>query len=344
MRFCTFRVPDGRVRAGWLQDDTLVVDMHVVSQGQLPPTMMEFLKDAEANLKMARALADSLQGSLSGNMSSQASSDGHGTGQNGVYLLPEIQLLPPLPRPSSIRDFYAFEAHVKTARKNRGLEMVPQWYEFPAFYFSNHQAVLGPEAQVDIPPGCRWFDYELEIACVIGREGQNIPSEEAHAYIFAYTIMNDWSARDVQREEMKVGLGPAKGKDFATSLGPWLVTPDELERFGASRDEDTDSPLNVGEEVTSRFGKRYNLSMTASVNGMVLSRGNYRDVYFAFEEMIAHASRGVTLYPGDVIGSGTVGTGCILELGPTVHRWLEPGDVVELHIDGLGTLRNTVKG
>ena len=348
MRFCTFRDLKGGIRAGWLQDDVWVVDMHVVSEGQLPQTMMEFLSDSDANLKraqqMTRTVADGVQRLRSRGLSPEAMGDSDMRAHQGIYPLSEVKLLAPIPRPSSVRDFYAFEAHVKTARNNRGLEMVPEWYDFPVFYFSNHQAVVGPEEQVEIPPGCQWFDYELEIACVIGREGRNIAPEEAQSYIFGYTIMNDWSARDLQREEMKVGLGPAKGKDFATSLGPWLVTVDEMESFEGPEDEDRHRTLHVGEGNTSGSFKRYNLSMSASVNGTVLSRGNYQDVHFPFEEMIARASRGVTLYPGDVIGSGTVGTGCILELGPAVHRWLEAGDIVELQIDGLGTLRNTVKG
>lgn len=160
------------------------------------------------------------------------------------------------------------------------------------------------------------------MACVIGKQGRDIQAEEADAYIFGYCIMNDWSARDLQREEVKVGLGPAKGKDFATSLGPYLVTKDELERY--------------------RSGGRHELEMTARVNGVELSRGNMRDLYYTFGDMIARASADATLYPGDIIGSGTVGTGCLLELGPEAHRWLESGDVVELEVTGLGLLRNTI--
>ncbi|HEU4962885.1 MAG TPA: fumarylacetoacetate hydrolase family protein [Bacilli bacterium] len=234
----------------------------------------------------------------------------------------ETELLSPLPQPRSFRDFYAFEEHVKTARGRRGLEMVPQWYEFPVFYFSNHNAFLGPDAELERPAYTQWLDYELEVACVIGKTGRNVKPEEAHEYIAGFTVLNDWSARDVQREEVKVGLGPAKGKDFATSMGPYLLTLDELEDV--------------------RDGDRWKLEMTASVNGRELSRGNFGAIYFSFGELIARASDGVTLRPGEVIGSGTVGTGCILELGTEVHRWLEPGDVVELSIERLGVLRNKV--
>ncbi|MCL6487378.1 MAG: fumarylacetoacetate hydrolase family protein [Alicyclobacillus mali] len=310
MKFVTFVAPAGEPRAGWLQGDALVVDMYAVSGGVLPQCMMAFLADAEANLERARELSARLEG------------DPGFANRPGVYDRAAVRLLAPLPRPASVRDFYAFEAHVKTARARRGLEMVPQWYEFPVFYFSNHQAVVGPDAEVEVPPRCEAFDYELELACVIGRKGRDIAATDAASYIFGYCILNDWSARDIQREEVKVGLGPAKGKDFATSLGPWLVTPDELEPY--------------------RMGDRYNLEMTAAVNGRVLSRGNYRDIYYPMASLVEHAARGTTLYPGDVIGTGTVGTGCILELGPETHRWLQPGDEIVLEVTGLGTLRNTV--
>jgi fumarylacetoacetate (FAA) hydrolase len=242
--------------------------------------------------------------------------------KKGVYHLGEVVLKAPLPRPTSVRDFYAFLEHVKTARGKRGLDVVPEWFEIPVFYFSNHLAIKGPDERIERPPNCKWLDYELEIACIIGKAGININTAEAEDYILGYCIMNDWSARDLQAQEMKVGLGPAKGKDFATSLGPFIVTKDELEQY--------------------REGDRYNLEMLAKVNGQTLSRGNFKDIYYSFNEMIERASSGVMLYPGDVIGSGTVGTGCILELGKEVHRWLEPGDVVELEITGLGSLKNEI--
>jgi 2-keto-4-pentenoate hydratase/2-oxohepta-3-ene-1,7-dioic acid hydratase in catechol pathway len=235
----------------------------------------------------------------------------------------EIKLLAPLPNPTSLRDFYAFEAHVQQSRARRGLEMIPEWYDAPAFYFSNHQAICGPDEQVVCPPHTQWLDFELEVAAIIGREGRDIRLADAGNHIAGYTIMNDWSARDTQRQEMKVGLGPAKGKDFATSLGPWLVTPGEVE--------------------DRRDGKGYSLSMVALRNGDEISRASWASIYFSFEEMIARASEAVTLYPGDIIGSGTVGSGCILERGPeAVGGWLQPGDRVELEIERLGVLRNVV--
>ena len=237
--------------------------------------------------------------------------------------LDEVLLRPPVRPITSFRDFYAFEDHVKAARARRGLEMVPQWYAAPAFYFSNHQTIIGHNVPVVPPAHGQWLDFELEIGCVIGRPGRDIAVERAGQHILGYTVLNDWSLRDVQRQEMKVGLGPAKGKDFTTSLGPWLITPDELE--------------------DRRAGKGYDLWMKASVNGRQLSEGNWRDIHFSFEEMVARASQGVDLHPGDLLGSGTVGTGCILELGEEeAGGWLKPGDIVELEVERLGLLRNQV--
>lgn len=241
--------------------------------------------------------------------------------------LSEVELLAPID-PPSFRDFYAFEAHVRNARKRRGLEMVPEWYEIPVFYFSNTASIVGPNAPVRKPPNTRELDYELEIAVVIGREGRDIPVSVADDYIAAFTILNDWSARDIQRQEMKVGLGPAKGKDFATSVGPFLVTPDELEPHALPDRE---------------RGQRYDLTMTATVNGREYSRGNARDMHWTFAELIAHASRNARLRPGDLIGSGTVGTGCITEFPDDTFPWLQPGDEVTLEIEGLGRLTNRVE-
>ncbi len=299
MKFVTFRLPSQEMRAGWLEGDQ-VIDMNIASGGVLPSTMLAFLEKADEHLEIVRRIQKPT---------------------SGIYPLEHVKLCAALPNPSSIRDFYAFEQHVKTARGRRGLDVVPEWYDIAVFYFTNHRAVIGPEHVVIGPKNTKKLDYELEIACVIGKEGRDIPREQAEEYIFGYCIMNDWSARDLQAKEMKVGLGPAKGKDFATSLGAYLVTKDELDTY--------------------RLQDRYNLEMTARVNGNLLSKGNFQDIYYTFAEMIERASENVTLYPGDVIGSGTVGTGCILELG--TEQWLQDGDVVELEITGLGTLRNIVK-
>ena len=236
-------------------------------------------------------------------------------------------LLPPV-EPPSFRDFYAFEQHVQSARRNRGLDMVPEWYDAPAFYFSNIAGIVGPNVPVRKPPESSELDYELEIAVIMGKPGRDIPVAEADTYIAGFTICNDWSLRDIQRQEMKVGLGPAKGKDFATSIGPYLVTPDEL----------ADHLL----PDTSR-GKRYDLTMTAHVNGQEYSRGNLRDMHWTFAELIAHASRNTVLRPGDLIGSGTVGTGCITEFPRGTYPWLQPGDNVRLEIERLGILENRIE-
>ncbi|HYQ89362.1 MAG TPA: fumarylacetoacetate hydrolase family protein [Candidatus Binatia bacterium] len=233
-----------------------------------------------------------------------------------------ITLHPPVSRPPTVRDFYAFEAHVRNARARRGLEVPPEWYEFPAFYFSNPGSLVGDQAVVPRPEWAQALDYELEIACIVGVRARNVPADKWRSVVAGFTILNDWSARDVQRKEMAIGLGPAKGKDFATSLGPALVTMDELEG--------------------KRSGDQYDLSMEARVNGATLSRGNAKDMHFTFGQMIARASQDVYLFPGDVIGSGTVGTGCILELGTEVHPWLESGDEVTLEIERLGTLTNKI--
>jgi fumarylacetoacetate (FAA) hydrolase len=236
----------------------------------------------------------------------------------------KIRLCAPLPRPPSLRDFYAFEKHVAQAFANRGRPVPGEWYDFPVFYFSNPGSLCGPDDPIAPPPGSKALDYELEVACVIGCGGQDIVADQAEAHIFGYSILNDWSARDLQRAEMSVGLGPAKGKDFATSLGPWLVTPDELE------------------EVAEGRPGVYRLTMTARLNGVERSRGNLADLHYSFGEMIARASSGTELFPGDVVGSGTVGTGCLLELTGGQGPWLQPGDEVELEVEKLGVLRNRV--
>jgi fumarylacetoacetate (FAA) hydrolase len=225
--------------------------------------------------------------------------------EHDEYALEDVRLLPPVPRPPSVRDFYAFEEHVRNAARVTGRPGVPdEWYELPVFYFSNPAAIYGPDDEIAYPAGSEELDYELEVAAVIGAGGE----------IAGFTVMNDWSARDLQRREMKVGLGPAKGKDFATSLGPIVVTPDELGDL--------------------------NLEMIARVNGEERSRGNLGEMYHPWEAIIARAAANTQLVPGDVIGSGTVGTGCILEHGD--GRWLQSGDVVELEVEGIGVLRNRV--
>ena len=235
----------------------------------------------------------------------------------------EASLLPPVTNPDTFRDFYAFEKHVKAARKLRGLEMHPDWYKLPIFYFSNPTTLYGHGEIVPYPTGTEELDFELEFAIIIANGGRDIKKENANKMIAGYTILNDWSARDLQREEMQLNLGPAKGKDFANSFGPYMVTPDEL----------TDAWDN----------NKLHLRMTCHVNGKLISDGNTNDLYHSFPTMIERASMNVDLQPGDYIGSGTVGTGCILELRPeSTGGWLKRGDVVRLEIEHIGVLENTI--
>ncbi len=299
VRWATFLGGGSEQRVGVVQDQEVLA---------LPAgtTLLELLGDTGERLREAaqRALA----------------------GPDEVFPLAAVTILPPVPRPPSVRDFYAFEQHVRTARQRRGLEMDPDWYELPVFYFSNPAALVGPGADVPVPPGSAQLDFELEVAAVVGREGADLDPVEAEGYIAGFCVMNDWSARDLQRREMKLSMGPVKGKDFATSLGPLLVTPDELEPYRSER--------------------AYDLAMRAWVNGREYSRASLADIYWSFGEMLAYASRGTRLVPGDVIGSGTCGTGCILELslvhGEEAYPWLQPGDVVTLEVEHLGRLENRV--
>ena len=241
------------------------------------------------------------------------------------FAVDEVKFHSPI-QPTTLRDGYAFEQHVKTANRNRGREVPEEWYQFPVFYFTNPNAVFGDEDEIPYPPYTKALDYELEVAAVIGKAGINIKAEDAPAHVFGYTIWNDWSARDIQRKEMAVGLGPAKGKDFASSFGPVIVTHEAL-----------------ADKAVGRPGV-YDLEMVARVNGVEFSRGNFKDMYWSFGDIIARASESVMLNPGDVIGSGTVGTGCLLELTKFQGPWLDAGDVVELEIERLGVLRNKIKG
>jgi fumarylacetoacetate (FAA) hydrolase len=250
----------------------------------------------------------------------------------------DFTLLAPVPRPTSCRDGYAFRQHVESARRNRGVEMIKEFDQYPIFYFTNHNAVQGPGDIYCMPDHFQQLDFELEVAIVIGKEGRNIKAKDADAYIAGFTIMNDLSARKLQMEEMLLNLGPAKGKDFSTVIGPWLVTPDELSAYLVSAKE-------------GHVGNNYNLSMKCWVNDILVSEGNVKDMDWTFAEIIERCSYGVTIFPGDVIGSGTVGTGCFLELNGTgkLHdpnyqpQWLQANDTVKMTIDGLGTLVNTIK-
>lgn len=251
--------------------------------------------------------------------------------------LSEMDLLAPVPFPTSCRDGYAFRQHVAAARRNRKVDMIPEFDQYPIFYFTNHHGIQGPGNIYCMPDHFEKLDFELEAAVVICRTGRNITAAEADDYIGGLMIMNDMSARRLQMEEMVLNLGPAKGKDFATVIGPWLVTLDELESY--------EVPCKEG-----HVGKSWNLDMKCWVNGVQVSQGNLSDMDWTFAEIIERASYGVNVFPGDVIGSGTVGTGCFLELNGTgklndpnyQEQWLKEGDVVEMEITGLGRLSNTI--
>lgn len=251
---------------------------------------------------------------------------GSGAEQVGESIpLAEVRLLCPLPSPPSIRDFMAFEEHVKNARGSRGLDVPEDWYELPAFYFTNPAVVYGPADAVPMP-GTERLDYELEVAAIVGRDGADLTVEEAADAIVGYTIFNDWSARDLQLREMALMLGPAKGKDFAHSLGPVIATPDEL----------------GGDPARPRA------RMRAWVNGTLYTDGELGDMHFSFADLVVHAARDSRVRAGDLIGSGTVGGGCILELshtvGPDERPWLYPGDEVVFEVEGIGQLTNRIGG
>lgn len=324
MRFVTFFNSNQQERVG-LIDQSIVIDAlealrwlkkERASTNSIEPTsMLHLIQNSDQILP---ALKQILQLSIESKIPQE-------------FLFPEnqVHISAPIPKPVSMRDGYAFRQHVETARRNRGLPMIPEFDRFPVFYFTNHLAVTGPGKVQVQKRALDKLDFELEVAVVIGKQGKNIPASRADEYIFGYTIMNDWSARTLQMEEMTLSLGPAKGKDFATSLGPYLVTQDELESF----------------QIKSEFGKKYDLKMKAFLNGKQLSDGSLKDMNWTFAQIIERASYGVTLYPGEVIGSGTVGTGCLLELNGskiTDNLWLKPNDEIILEVEGLGKLKNQI--
>ena len=316
MKFVTY-LSNGSARLGLLTGNE-ILDLERASSETaypLPNDIISFLRLGEPAMKAARKI--------------EAIAKDSNAFRSARIPANTVKLLAPVPHPTSMRDGYAFRQHVEAARRNRGVEMIPEFDLFPVFYFTNHQAVIGSGPMEVMSEHLSRLDYELEAAIVIGKEGRNIKASEADEYIAGYMVMNDWSARALQMEEMKLSLGPAKGKDFATAIGPWLVTRDEL----------------AAKRIPSEKGERYDLTMTASLNGKELSRGNLKDMSWTFAEIIERASYGVTLYPGDVIGSGTVGTGCLLELNGskiTNNLWVQIGDTVTCAIEELGELTNTV--
>ncbi|GAB3641184.1 fumarylacetoacetate hydrolase family protein [Spirosoma arcticum] len=319
MKLVTFQNPEGITRAGWLTAAG-VVDMNQVSNGALPTDMLTFIDNQEIYLGLidANGWRDSAP----------------------TYAPSDVTLLAPLPNPRSFRDYIGFEMHMLNASRSFGHSIANAWYEMPIFYFTNHQAIYGPDDDIKRPARETKLDIELEIACIIGKSGSDIVADEARPYIFGYTVFNDWTARAIQRREMEAPLGPHKGKDFANAIGPCIVTADEMEQYRCTITEaDFPEPLRFPPGPKDRF----DLKMQTRINGVTVCEGNYKTVHYNFEQMIERASEnGVTLMPGDVLGSGTVGRGSLIENNFSVHRPLEPGDVVELEIEGIGVLRNTV--
>ena len=252
-----------------------------------------------------------------------------------IHNIKEISFLPVIPRPTSLKDAYAFREHVETCRKNRGAKMIAEFDKFPVFYFSNHNAMYAHGEDIELMPDhFNKLDYELELAVIIGKEGKNILSKDAEKYIAGFCILNDLSARGLQTEEMKLNLGPAKGKDFANILGPYLVTKDELET----------------KAINTPNGKKYNLKMKCYINNELFSQGNAKDMHWTFAQIIERVSYGANIYPGDVIGSGTVGSGCLFEINGSRKRanpnykeiWLKENDEIKMEIDGLGYINNKI--
>ncbi|MBI3257882.1 MAG: fumarylacetoacetate hydrolase family protein [Ignavibacteriae bacterium] len=329
MKLLTYSPVTGVERLGVLIGDKILdmefghraaADKIQFSLGYLPSNILDFLRLDNAAIHTAHALCNWFK-------------DNHDKEDIAEfwYYAASVSLCSPVPRPTSMRDGYAFRQHVEAARRNRGLEMIPEFDDIPIFYITNHQAVFGPGEIPVQELHLNQLDFELECAIVIGKQGSNIPANKADEYIAGYMVMNDWSARALQMQEMKLNLGPAKGKDFATSLGPWLVTKDELE----------------DRKISTPNGDKYDLEMKTIINGKEISKGNVKDMSWTFAQIIERASYGVTLYPGDVIGSGTCGTGCFLELnGSKVFNppmWVMPDDVVDCSVELLGTLSNTVQ-
>ena len=240
-----------------------------------------------------------------------------------------ISFISPIINPTSLRDAYAFRQHVEAGRKSRGLEMIPEYDKFPVFYYGNHNAIGGSGQVLINKNQSKKLDYELEVAAIIGKRGKNVSVSDADDYIMGYTIMNDFSARHLQKEEMKLSLGPAKGKDFLTTLGPYIITKDELD----------------DKCIRGEFGNRYDLNMYAYLNGELLSKDNFKNISWTFAQIISRISDGTEIYPGDVIGSGTCATGCLLELNQTnnTNIWINDGDEIKLVIDKMGSLVNTIK-
>ena len=317
MKLVTFKTKEGSVHSGWLKDDGIVAMQK--AHTSLPNDMLTFIDQHNSFFKIIN----------DNNLEELAPH----------HQMSDVQLLAPLPNPRSVRDYLGFEQHMLNASKTFGHTIGGEYYEIPVFYFTNHNAIFGPEDEIKRPKNEDKMDLELELAVVMGKKGSDIPVKDADDYIFGYTIFNDWTARALQRQEMTLPLGPAKGKDFANAFGPCIVTKDEFEDYRCSISRET-HPAHLTMPKTT--GDRFDITMTARINGQTICEGNYKTAYWTFTQMISRASDNVTLMPGDILGSGTVGWGSLIENKFSAHRPLEPGDVVELEVEGIGILRNTV--
>ena len=292
-----------------LGEENKLVDIRELSNGTIPNNIYDYLIDFENyNIKV-------------NNLINQLD-------LNSFKKINYNNIVAPIEYPRSFRDFYAFRKHVEAGRKNRGLEMIPEYDKIPVFYFSNHQSITGPGLIEVQAKHSKKLDFEFEIGLVISKHIRNVKAKDAYKYVAGLTILNDWSARSMQLEEMKLNLGPAKGKDFCTSIGPYLVTLDELK------------DKLVGDE----YEMRYDLQMNGYLNDKLISSDNLKNITWSFADMIERASYGVDLYPGDLIGSGTCSTGCLLELNLSSPKakWLEDGDVINLEVECLGNLTNKI--
>lgn len=307
MKFLTYSYKNVK-SFGYLKDDLHVVDISLISNGELPNNLNDYLCNYyDNNIKLQNLM-----------------------NLNNEYDTPlKNIIIEPLLKPCSFRDFYAFRQHVEAGRKSRNLDMIPEYDEFPVFYFSNHNSIIGPGDVNLFSKQINKLDFELEIGLVISKSGLNIKAKDAYKHVAGFTILNDWSSREVQMKEMKLNLGPAKGKDFASSVGPYLVTLEEIE----------DKMIGNIQDL------KYDLDMKAYLNNKVISSDNFKNITWSFSEMIERASYGARLFPGDLIGSGTCATGCLLELNQTnkSNIWLKNGDNIKLSIDRLGSLENKIK-
>lgn len=294
MKLLTFTVGESeKICFGALVGDN-VLDLNVASEGEIPPDMLTFIQGGGRLLSLAKEIVVKPR-------------------QPAMYSIKNIKIKAPLTNPPSLRDFFAFEEHAKAGARRRNETLPNEWYEIPAYYKGNHREIYGPGDEIPWPSYTRKLDFECEIACVIGKKGKNIHQNDASGYIFGYMIFNDFSARDIQKKEMTLRMGPTKGKDFANAFGPYIVTSDEV-------------------------NPKVDFSMKIKVNGEFWSEGHFKDQYWGFPLMVSYVSQEETIYPGDILGSGTFYKGCGLDL----DRWLKPQDTIELEVPALGILRNKI--